>query len=130
MRVFLGAPAADRMIVAPEGHGPGATPRLASARRQPGQRSPTGCWTGDSLGNSTGNTVGNITGKSALPEVLPAGYSGLTLDSQRSKVKKEQRWDQFCSSYSQLFPQAFQVGKLKDFVICWPQFEVELLIFP
>ncbi len=37
MRVFLRAPAADRMIVDPEGFSPGATPRLASARRQPGQ---------------------------------------------------------------------------------------------
>lgn len=86
MRVFLRAPAADRMIVAPEGHRPGATPRLASARRQPGQRPPAGCCTGDSLGNGTGNMVGNITGKIALPEVLPAGNRDLTIDSSAASA--------------------------------------------
>jgi len=34
MRVFLRAPAADRMIIDPEGFSPGAGTRMASARRQ------------------------------------------------------------------------------------------------
>jgi hypothetical protein len=59
MRVFLRAPAADRMLIAPEGLSPGAAPQLASARRQRGPAPGFMLCAANRLDNSMANNAAN-----------------------------------------------------------------------
>ncbi len=84
--------------------------------RQPGQRH--------------GQHGGQHYGQNRFARSVARRQSRLNHRLQCRKCRTSRRWDRFVFLYSQLFPPAFLVGKLKDFVICGPRFEIEILIFP
>jgi len=125
MRVFLRAPAADRIIAAPEGNSPGATPWLASARRQPGPAPCLVLCADYRPDNSTDNVADNRKKAAVL-----AATSSLTSQPMVSRWLRDRTEKLILQLHCQLIPQVFQIVKLKNFVGCGPHFEIELLFFP